>query len=309
MSTKNIFIQSNGDKRYEIHAETSFLILRDISANRYLRIRRGRGEFLKRVHANRALPLCESMFASLSAGELGAETSVIQSHRWYDARLIECDGAALRKMVIPRAAFAIPVILFGIFAASIGVVGQMLYLEVGRSSLFLSALWLIINVVLHELGHALCCIACEREVASFGIKLNYGIPMMYVETSDICMANRIDRIRTSLAGVYVNGILLLGLFLMQGAEGEIIGNLGTISLALIWLNLIPFVKLDGYYILEDMLDEPGLAKAGLIEVKSIFHKQISECKGVLLIYGLCEVIFFTVIIYLLIVQFVKLINI
>lgn len=132
--------------------------------------------------------------------------------------------------------------------------------------------------------------------------------MMYVGTSDICMAPRKDRIRTSLAGVYVNGLLLLGLLLIQGIEATSLGNLEMISLAIIWLNLIPFMKLDGYYILEDMLGEHGLSKAGFIEIKQMMYGRISECNKVLLLYGLSESIFLMTIIFLIMIRCIRMLS-
>lgn len=309
MSTKNILILSNEKKRYEVHVETRSVVLRDVTANRYLRIRRGRNKVLKYIQDGCALSFCESMFARLLAEESGSEESVIRPRRWYDEIIVQCDGSALRRLVVPSKIFAIPAILFGILVSTIGAIDQMTHLMTNEIPIWISTVWLLVNIIFHEVGHALCCIACEREVSSFGIKLNYGIPMVYVGTSDICMAACIDRIRTSLAGVYLNGILLLGLVLAQGTQKAIFGNLGLISLAIIGLNLMPFVKLDGYYVLEDLIDEPGLAKSGLYEVYKFFRRKKEEYNKIILVYGFSELVFFVLIGCLIISQFIRLLNI
>lgn len=122
-------------------------------------------------------------------------------------------------------------------------------------------LFLIINIVMHEFGHILFCLNAGCEVKSYGFKFNYGVPMFYVDTSDICMAQKKGRVLTSLGGIYFNSIIGLLLFIWYlFFENIIILRLINISYFFVLSNILPFIKLDGYYILSDILEVNNLNK-------------------------------------------------
>lgn len=115
--------------------------------------------------------------------------------------------------------------------------------------------FLLLNVFVHEMGHVFLCVYSGREVKDFGLKINFGIPMFFIDTSDICMASRIEKIKTSLGGIYFNavlGILLFVIYVINKNFDFLYGS--TISYFLILSNLVPFMKLDGYYIISDLLE-------------------------------------------------------
>lgn len=146
-----------------------------------------------------------------------------------------------------------------------------------KGNVWLHGIFLAINIYVHELGHAFFCLRAGREINSYGFKMNYGIPMLYVDTSDICMASKKDKIMASIGGVYFNAIIgvvtYIGeSFLKNGSAFELL----FIPYFFIVSNLLPFMKLDGYYVLSDLLEVSNLNK---IAKDSITHLRENITEG------------------------------
>ncbi|MEU0559781.1 cyclic nucleotide-binding protein [Dactylosporangium sp. NPDC006015] len=137
-------------------------------------------------------------------------------------------------------------------------------------SYFTGALVLLgLNVVAlacHELGHALGAKHAGRKVPVAGFLVYFGIPSVFVDTTDVWMAGRRARLVTTIAGpatglVLAGACQLVGLFYPELEPW-------TFKLAFAWylnalFNLNPFMALDGYYLLMDWLEVPNLRARGL----------------------------------------------
>ncbi|MEV4131568.1 cyclic nucleotide-binding protein [Dactylosporangium sp. NPDC049742] len=137
-------------------------------------------------------------------------------------------------------------------------------------SYFTGALVLLgLNVVAlacHELGHALGAKHAGRKVPVAGFLVYFGIPSVFVDTTDVWMAGRRARLVTTIAGpatglVLAGACQLVGLFYPELQPW-------TFKLAFAWylnalFNLNPFMALDGYYLLMDWLEVPNLRARGL----------------------------------------------
>jgi hypothetical protein len=81
-------------------------------------------------------------------------------------------------------------------------------LSFGGDSYFAGIIWvyfaLIVSAALHKCGHAFACKAHGRTINAAGIVIYFGFPCLYVDTSDIWMADRKARIAVSLAGPAAN---------------------------------------------------------------------------------------------------------
>jgi putative peptide zinc metalloprotease protein len=167
-----------------------------------------------------------------------------------------------------------------------------------------------IMMMIHEGGHAIACKAYGGSVREMGFMVKYLIPGAYTKIDDILMfRGRLDRICTILIGPVVS-LTMIPVALCtwkwtpQGSLEHVIA-----ADILIWYNLnsviqfIPFLKLDGYFMLAQMLRMPDLMAdsyrylLGVCAPASakIQPMQISaECpayvKPVLLIYGCLSVI-------------------
>ncbi|HEV8339939.1 MAG TPA: cyclic nucleotide-binding domain-containing protein [bacterium] len=144
--------------------------------------------------------------------------------------------------------------------------GQFSALQAGPTSAKGIALMFGLNYVaifIHELAHALTCRHYGAKVNGAGFLLYLGIPAFFVDTTDIWTKSLRARLATTWAGPY-SGLILAGLIsvLIAVLPGLPVAA-GLHRLAMAWVlilvfNLIPFVELDGYYMLVDWLDIPKL---------------------------------------------------
>lgn len=131
--------------------------------------------------------------------------------------------------------------------------------------LMLYVLCLVIVKVLHELGHAYTATRYGCRVSTMGIAFVLMVPMLYSDTSDAWkLTARRQRAAVGAAGIIVECSLaaisiLAWNFLDDGVERSLAFVIATTSLALgVGINLNPFMRLDGYYVLSDLLGIPNL---------------------------------------------------
>jgi putative peptide zinc metalloprotease protein len=140
---------------------------------------------------------------------------------------------------------------------------------VGDSYLLGAIVLVLLNVLAlaaHEFGHALGTKRVGREVPAAGVMLYFGIPSVFVDTSDVWMAGRRARIAVTAAGPAA----ALGLAGLAQAIGLAVPATGGIAFKLAFLfylhtffNLSPLLPLDGHYLLMDWLEIPDLRARAL----------------------------------------------
>jgi putative peptide zinc metalloprotease protein len=126
----------------------------------------------------------------------------------------------------------------------------------------------ICYLILHECGHALAMQYVKAPVLSAGFQFFLGLPVMYVDTSPAWIKPRKARIITALGGVIVNFTLAaIMVILSRVVTNEVLVTFFNLSVYInlfqATLALIPFVRMDGYYILVDLLDIPELDRKAL----------------------------------------------
>lgn len=156
--------------------------------------------------------------------------------------------------------------------------GHALFLS-GDSYLFGAITLLLLNVValgLHEFGHALAAKRVGREVPRAGLMLHFGLPTVFVDTSDVWMAGRRARMAVTAAGP-ATGLALAGLSQLIGLAVPATGGLAFKLAFLFYLhtffNLSPLLPLDGQYLLMDWLEIPDLRARGLAWLGGRFRRR------------------------------------
>ncbi|GAB2021287.1 hypothetical protein RyT2_03610 [Pseudolactococcus yaeyamensis] len=116
--------------------------------------------------------------------------------------------------------------------------------------------------ILHECSHAILMINSGGSVFEMGIGLNHFNPVFYVDITGIKhIKDKSKRLQIWFAGISSQMIFLgVGLLLEYqfGFDNYAIFLWNTINIGMIFLNLSFLIKLDGYYILCELLDEPNL---------------------------------------------------
>lgn len=134
----------------------------------------------------------------------------------------------------------------------------------------LLALWaaLLVSFSLHELAHALAVKHYGRQIWRGGLMLYYGMPVAFVDTSDIWLAGRRARMVVSAAGplsdLLVGGAaaLYVTFFPATPLSGAAY-KLAVACYVATLFNLNPLLELDGYYLLVDALRQPNLRQRAL----------------------------------------------
>jgi putative peptide zinc metalloprotease protein len=111
----------------------------------------------------------------------------------------------------------------------------------------------------HEFGHVTACRYGGARPGDMGIGLYIVWPAFYSTVTDAYRLNRVGRLRTDLGGVYFNAVFMAGLgslYLYTEQPWVLIALLGMLGETL-W-QFLPSIRLDGYYVLADLVGVPDL---------------------------------------------------
>jgi putative peptide zinc metalloprotease protein len=117
--------------------------------------------------------------------------------------------------------------------------------------------------VAHELAHALVIHHAGRRVGRAGFGFYWGSLSFFVDATDALFLPRRWRAAQAAAGPLADATIagLLGLAVILIGPGDPAAFLGAM-MVLLWfdiaVNLVPFLKLDGYWVLADLTDAPDL---------------------------------------------------
>lgn len=127
------------------------------------------------------------------------------------------------------------------------------------------AIALVVSKTLHELGHAYVATRFGVRVAHMGVAFLVMWPMLYTDTGESWrLRSSRQRLAISIAGIATE-LALAGLatlcwaLLNDGVLRQAMFYLATTGWVLtLALNVSPFMRFDGYFILSDILDFPNL---------------------------------------------------
>jgi putative peptide zinc metalloprotease protein len=178
------------------------------------------------------------------------------------------EGAAGRVTTLFKPLFLPPVVLAvlaGFVAMDVWLWGVHGIGQGVRDTLYqpFNVLLLLGMVVLsagfHEFGHAAACTYGGARPGKIGGGLYLVWPAFYTDVTDAYRLDRRGRLRTDLGGIYFNlifSLATLGLFAATGYEPLLV--LIPIQHLEILHQLLPFLRMDGYYILADLTGVPDL---------------------------------------------------
>jgi CRP-like cAMP-binding protein/Zn-dependent protease len=120
----------------------------------------------------------------------------------------------------------------------------------------------------HELAHALVLVHYGRRVKSAGFMLYFGSPAFFVDASDGLMLDPRRRIAQSSGGpvaeLFIAGAASLAVVAFPGGPlAGVLYKFALLNYFVIFLNLVPLLELDGYWILSDLIQVPDLRPRSL----------------------------------------------
>jgi putative peptide zinc metalloprotease protein len=178
------------------------------------------------------------------------------------------DRAVRALTTVFRPLFLPPLVIAAVLAM-IGLDGWLFFVHGVSQSLRhtlyqpLLMLMLIGGVVLatawHEIGHATACRYGGAEPGVMGVGIYIVWPAFYTDITDAYRLGKWGRLRTDMGGMYFNvifGLVIGGVYAATSFEPLllliVLQNFAIIQQAL------PFLRLDGYYILSDLTGVPDI---------------------------------------------------
>lgn len=178
--------------------------------------------------------------------ELGREQALSKNIPWrpYEAR-------------IPLWATTIFFVLFGtLFLIDYGWLLTQKSLHMDLETGGILAIFLIINVALHEMSHVAALRICGRRIDKMGFKFNYGIlPAFYVRMNQALLLCPRERAFCHLAGLWTNLIIACIVIIYDSAVGgpRSLAIAAYVFLTMLVMNLLPILNTDGQKALTTIL--------------------------------------------------------
>jgi putative peptide zinc metalloprotease protein len=131
----------------------------------------------------------------------------------------------------------------------------------------------VMSISVHEAGHALAIRHYKRHVRRMGFMIQYLFPCFYVDSTDMSLGTRGQRIVVSLSGPFAGLSTAAACAVVASLlPGTLVGDLffkgASIFVFQFAFNLLPILELDGYYVLIDALDAPFLRQRSLWFVRT-----------------------------------------
>ena len=156
---------------------------------------------------------------------------------------------------------------------------------VRRPELTLLVMALVLaSAVFHECGHVAACRYGGARPGNMGFGVYLVWPALYSTVTEAYRLSRRGRLRTDLGGVYFNVLFIAGMcaaYLETGAPWLLVA-IGLMHVETM-RQFIPFIRLDGYYILSDLIGVPDLFTRMGPVLKSVLpgrkpHPRVLELK-------------------------------
>ncbi|MCK6568850.1 MAG: hypothetical protein DCC59_10640 [Chloroflexi bacterium] len=156
----------------------------------------------------------------------------------------------------------------------------------------------LLPILLHEFSHGLTAKHFGCEVYKGGAMLYYGMPAAFMDTTDVWMFGKRARLAVTWAGPYtgyiIGGACSLIVYFSPTLPLETAVLLLQLALSALFINtwnLLPVLKLDGYYILADWLEIPRLRERSMeflareLQAKLKSRSRWTRDEKIFLVYG------------------------
>lgn len=155
-------------------------------------------------------------------------------------------------------------------------------------------------VFLHELGHGVICKYYNGNVEEIGFILIFFSPALYCDVSGIWLfEKRKQKIITLLAGIIVQLIIfsiMVFLYLNFYNSSTWLATFILWNLLMTISNIIPVIKLDGYWILSNLVEIPNLYEKSMklalgVKENVLFNEREVSKKKFIKLFGLFNIVF------------------
>jgi putative peptide zinc metalloprotease protein len=117
--------------------------------------------------------------------------------------------------------------------------------------------FMLVSGVLHEFGHAAVLRYGGGRVRRMGTGLYLVYPTFYTDTTEAYRLGRCASLRTDRVDIYFHLIFALGIIALYFVSGQdFLLAVAVLIVGDIFYQLIPYVRLDGYWMLADLIGIP-----------------------------------------------------
>ena len=157
---------------------------------------------------------------------------------------------------------------------------------------------IILGTIIHELGHLVAANKMKVRNCNFGITIRFVFIALFVDVNKSWMINRNDRLIINFGGLYFQMLyvlLLIQIIIIFGVDWLYLGIYFNFQIML--LNILPFNRFDGYWILCDLVRIDNISKRYKFLMKYIKKGNINQkMKIVFVFYYIINLLFFGLII-------------
>src|SRR2546423_6794511 len=138
-------------------------------------------------------------------------------------------------------------------------------------------LLVVVSAALHECGHATGCRYGGAKPGVMGVGLYLVWPAFYTDVTDAYRLGKGGRLRTDLAGVYFNALFMLATLAVY-----LMTHLEILIVVVLFLQFemlhqfLPFLRLDGYYVIADLTGVPDIFNRSKPVLKSLAPFRTSD---------------------------------
>lgn len=153
-----------------------------------------------------------------------------------------------------------------------------------KSGMDIAQFWILLFVLgfLHETAHGLTCRHFGGQVHRMGIMFLYLMPCFFCDVTETWVsASKLQRLYTIIAGIWVEMVICgVGMIVWLNAPaGSWLSELSyqivlLTGVAAIVLNLNPLIKLDGYYLITEIIEIPELKERSTAFVSAWFQSHV-----------------------------------
>lgn len=130
------------------------------------------------------------------------------------------------------------------------------------------------SIVAHELGHAGALVRGGGRPGPIGVGFFLTLPVAFSNVSDSYRLDRRSRLRVDLGGVYANLLLASGFAVAAHAtDRDVFLVLVFTQQMLAFQQLLPFVRLDGYWVISDLIGVPDLFRYVPAVFAAVFRRR------------------------------------
>ncbi len=165
---------------------------------------------------------------------------------------------------------------------------------------FIWLLCLLFILLLHEIGHSVSAKKYGINCKEIGVGIYLIFPVFYINIGESWKLDKSKRLVINLGGIYFQLIIGVGLIVLNYfLENRIITHLFFSNFIIVILNLNPFIKFDGYWIISDILNVKNLSKKSNSVIKNFFILNFDFTKNKLWIniYSVLKFIFLIFILF------------